>query len=575
MASYNSNTNTPPSPLSGLFDQARLWWDGSPTSTRIISVGLAFLVVMCLAGAAMLATAPDYQDLFSGLDPQDAAAIAAKLDDAHVKYELIDNDTTIRVPSADKDRLRMEMVRDGLPAKTGSVVGSDWLDKIGMSTTSNVSDQYIKMAQESELATTISSLNEIETAAVHISPGTNSPFATDNAPPTASVVVGLKQGMNLTNDQIMGIANLVAKAVPGLDVKDVAVVDSNGNQLWDGGEEAGPTGMASNRLTAEHQYSDDLRKEMQAYLDAVLGPHKSLVSVHAELNYNQIHSHLTNFSKGTILSSQQTEEKYSGSAGPANPSPAGIASNSAASVPQYPNSSGGGKSGDYTNSQETDNYEPNKVETDTQQAPGSVQRLAVAVLIDSKIPQSTVAPIQSYLSTLAGVMPGDPSRAVTVQSVPFTNTAIQDQQNMMKTIDSQKRTDDLLKIASVGAVAVILLFIFLKSSRVALPKQSEQALLQQESQHRQALGHEEDYHPEQITHDEPMTIEQALGEMPMPLPMAAERPNRPKRKPLVPEIEEHMDLKLESVREMVKAHPSSVALLIKGWVADESSEGSR
>ncbi len=524
-----------------------------------------------MAGAVMLATAPDYEDLFNNLDPHDTAAIAQKLDDSHEKYQIVSGETAIRVPSADKDRLRMEMIRDGLPAKTAGVVGSDWLDKIGMSTTSDVQDQYIRMANEGELSQTIGSMTEIDSAAVHLSPGSNSPFAGDDTPPSASVVVGLKPGTALTSDQTMGIANLVAKAVPGLAIKNVAVMDTNGNQLWNGGDDASaPGGMASSRMVAQRQYSDDMRKQMQTYLDDVLGARKALVSVNAELDYNQVHSMQTSYAKGAVLSTQESDEKYQGGSGAqASATPAGMAGNTAVAgtTPQYPLSSGNGKNGNYDNGSSTTNYSNNKVETETQQATGGIQRLAVAVLVDSSVAAPTVNSIKSYISTLAGVVPGDNTRIVTVQSVPFSNADALSQQAQMKAEQAQVRQQEMLRIAAVAAVAITLLIIFLKSSR-----STRQIVL---AQTRRADGGSLSEGPagmigDGATHtlDEPMSIEQLLSEMPMAEGHSGGGSTK-RAKPIVHEIEEQLDVKLESVRDMVKNHPQSVSLLIKGWISDE------
>jgi flagellar M-ring protein FliF len=549
--------------ISGIFDQVRIWWDSSTSATRVISVGLGILVVVCLAGAIVLATTPEMEDLFTNLDPRDAAAIAAKLDDEHVKYQMADGETSILVPGTDKDRLRMEMIRDGLPAKTGSVVGSDYLDKIGMGTTSDVQTQYIQLANEAELSQTISSMNEVSSAAVHISQGSNTPFADTDSPPTASVVIGLKPGDTLSSDQILGIANLVAKAVTGLDVKNVEVVDTNGNQLWDGEQETGPSGLASNRMMAEKAFADDLRKQMQGYLDAVLGAHKSLVSVHAELNFNQVHSTATTYAKGPVLSSQESDEQYKGTSPTAPTVPAGAAGNTG-TAPQYTATTNSGRTGDYDNSSTTTNYDPNKTETETEQAPGSIERLNVAVLIDSKTPQTTVSAITSYITTLAGVTAGDPSRAVTVQQIPFSTADADNQMALMKAMQAQERTEQFIKIGAVALVAIILLVIYLRSSKAGKLVAVQQAVFEPYSS---ATQHLPDPSGAEHMLDEPMSIEQLLGEMPPP---EHEERISSKRKAYIPEIEEHTDVKLESVRGMVKSQPQSVALLMKGWISDDA-----
>ena len=594
--------------LQQLADQARAWWDSAPTPTRVISVGLALLVGLCLAGAIMLATAPQYEDLFTNLDPKDAAAIAAKLDDAHEAYRMGDGETAILVPGANKDRLRMEMIRDGLPAKTGGVVGSDWLDKIGMGTTSDVQDQYIRMANEGELSQTISSMNEVATAAVHLSPGSDSPFSDNSTPPSASVVLGLKPGMSLTSDQTQGIANLVAKSVPGLDLKNVAVVDTDGNQLWDGSQQDGTSNFSTNRMNAEAEFADSMRKQLQTKFDEVLGEHKALVSVHAELNFDQVHSVAEQFAKGPVLSTQTADEKYDGSGNGAASAPAaGIASNTpGGNVPTYPAAApagAGGKSGTYDNATETDNYDNSKVDTDTNKAAGTIERLAVAVLVDSSVPQATVSSLQSYCSTIAGVTAGDTSRVVTVQSIAFSNDDFKTQQAQMASAQSQARMQQIMKIAAVAVVAVVLLMIFLrsaKSSGQAALKSGRRDEMDSQSQYTlsedglgalgysrengQSLeggsrprlsGNQGDYDDRALSErdrngnvavaDEPMSIEAILDDMPQ---NPARQKRRPQQQRDVPEIEQQLDMKLESIREMIKQQPKSVALLMKGWMTD-------
>ena len=62
--------------------------------------------------------------------------------------------------------------------------------------------------------------------------------------------------------------------------------------------------------------------------------------------------------------------------------------------------------------------------------------------------------------------------------------------------------------------------------------------------------------------ERPLTVEDILSEMPEP-------ESRPRRRPRVQSIEEQQDMKMESIRTMVDAHPESVALLLKGWMAED------
>src|SRR5207248_7098080 len=63
---------------------------------------------------------------------------------------------------------------------------------------------------------------------VHLALPQKSAFVEDQKKPTASVVLDLEAGVTLNEKQIYGIGNLVSRAVEGMEVADVGIVDSNG-----------------------------------------------------------------------------------------------------------------------------------------------------------------------------------------------------------------------------------------------------------------------------------------------------------------------------------------------------------
>ena len=495
--------------MNNLTEQLKAWWDGSTVPTRIIAAGLAAMLVVCIGVAGALATAPTYTDLFTNLAPDDAAAIAQKLDDEHEKYQYAEGQTTIQVPAPDKDRLRMEMVRNGLPAKSGKVLGSEWLDKIGMGTTTDVQNQYIRLATEGELSQTIGSLTEVASASVHITAGNDSPFASSVSPASASVVVSLKPNTTLTGDQVMGVANLVAKSVPDRDVKNVVVMDGAGTPLWDGNSDAnGPGGAGSGKLAAERQYSEDMRRQMQTHLDEVLGPRKSLVSVSSELNYNQVSTTQTTFVKGPLVSTSESAETYSGSGGSGVGGVSGSGANSpTGSVTTYGSGAGEGKGGQYSKTDNVADYSPGKIETETHAAPGQVQRLAVAVLIDQSVAPATIATIQNYLSNQAGVVPGDPSRAVTVQSVSFSNAAALSETKELAAVAAAQRTDLMIKCGVVVLVLGSLLFIMTRTTRSVTIRGARQLALEGAGGSGRAHSLTMDPDKEQLTGESSLSID--------------------------------------------------------------------
>jgi flagellar M-ring protein FliF len=272
-----------------------------------------------------------------------------------------------------------------------------------------------------------------------------------------------------------------------------------------------------------------------------------------------VKSDQTTFGKGAVTSEQDTDEKYTGGGGQGMTSVAGASSNTpGGSAPSYPSSGPTGKTGTYADDKGETNYNNDRTETQTEQAQGSIARLAVSVLIDSTLPTSTVQTIQNYLSTLCCVTPGDLTRQVSVQQIPFSNVIASEQTAEQTKATGAERQTDLLKAAAVIAFVGALLFIFVRSSKSSAIA-TTRGELEAPQQHEFVLTGD---HSENMLSEGPVRLEDVLDEMPEP-----ER--KPRRRQAVPEISEHQDVKLESIRDMIHNQPTSVALLLKGWMSDD------
>ncbi len=66
---------------------------------------------------------------------------------------------------------------------------------------------------------------------MHIAFPKDSVFTERQIPPTASVVVNVREGLKLTRKQIDGIKNIVSAAVPKLTKENVKISDQSGVPL--------------------------------------------------------------------------------------------------------------------------------------------------------------------------------------------------------------------------------------------------------------------------------------------------------------------------------------------------------
>jgi flagellar M-ring protein FliF len=340
-----------------VWQQFRNFWQRLGSGQRLgLLVGV---LAISAAGIWLLSVAlrPDMGVLFSGLDPSDAAAIVEKLKERGIPYELADQGQTIKVPQAQLYDLRLQLAAQGLPQK--STVGYELFDKTTFGMSDFVQKLTDRRALEGELARTISTLEEVEHARVHIVLPERTLFEAQQTKPTASVILRLKDGRSLSRLNIEGIQHLVASSVEGLEPSAVTIVDQRGRLL----SELTPTpGSLAGMTQAQHELQQRvdqyLTAKVQSLLDGVLGVGNSVVRVTTELDFTQL---------------ERTREDYD---------PERQATRSEQSISEQ---SRGGDTAGAATTQRTNtivNYEiPRTIERVTT-APGVIKRLTVAALIN-------------------------------------------------------------------------------------------------------------------------------------------------------------------------------------------------
>lgn len=437
------------------------WWFNAPRATRTGLVGgLAGLVVLFLA-LGFWASTPTYTTLYTGLSPADSAQVVEALKEKGIPVRTSGGGSVVEVPAEEAETARLELASKGLP-KTGAP-GYARLEKSPFGMTQAMEQNTLRIAMEEELQNTIQHLEPVASARVHITPGNDSPFADSRTEPTASVVVALKPGMQLTREQVRGIVHLVSHSVEGLKPENVTVLDSEARPLWNGGDSlASDQELVRARREAERSYAEELRRQIQQHLDRVLGKDKSSVVVQAELNLDkqEVQSQRVeplDPNRAAVISETRTNERLNGALPPAG-GPAGIASNRA-EAPMYPTAPPATGGGEYNREDSVRNYEINKQVEHIVRAPGRVERLSVAVLVDELVPENAVTAMRTWLETAVGASPNAPNRVVTVQRVKFDTSAAKAQAEERRAQEMARRTALLWKLLPVLLLLIVSFFL--------------------------------------------------------------------------------------------------------------------
>lgn len=391
-------------------------WAGLTRNQRISLVGVLGLAVIVIGFFVNLARTPDYAVAFSSLSDEDAAAIVAKLKEAKIPYEVAERGT-IRVPRGQAEEVRLMMAAQGLPSK-GSSVGLELFSQPHFGMTEFAEKINYQRALEGELSRTISRLDAVESARVHLVIPEPSLFTRNQKETTASVVVQLKPGQRLDAAQVQGITQLVANSVEGLKPQNVTVMDTSGAMLSDGQALTDPARQTGTRADVQRLLETRLASDVKTMLSQVIGPDKAVVRVNAELDWDQFESNSETYSpqqKAPQVRSQRQVSETTVGGGPVGGVP-GTDSN----VPTYPSVQAGGGQTQTERRDVTTNYELSKTVEKLVRAPGSIKRLSVAVALDSQVindPAQADA-ISKLVATAAGLNPerGD---VVTLTSMPF------------------------------------------------------------------------------------------------------------------------------------------------------------
>jgi flagellar M-ring protein FliF len=328
--------------------------------------------------------------LYTELDQQDSAAIVQKLDGMKIPYEVDQSGSLIRVPSDQVGKLRMMIAADGLPR--GGSIGYEIFDqKEGFGTTSFVQSINHLRALEGELARTISAMNPIQTARVHLVLPQRELFSHGAQTASASIFLKTRSGAVLTREQIAAIQHLIAASVPQLQPNQVSIVDDRGNLLARPSSTAGgAAGGGDNQDDMRLEFEQGQARKIEDLLAQTLGYGKVRAQVSADLDLDRIttNSEIFDPDSQVVRSTQSVTEAATNAE--SNPQTVSVANNLPAGPQQLAGGNraitGGGDAGGASSknnrNEETVNYEINKTIRSQVRESGSVRRLSVAVVVD-------------------------------------------------------------------------------------------------------------------------------------------------------------------------------------------------
>jgi flagellar M-ring protein FliF len=353
-------------------------------------IALLILAVGFMAGFVFLmnwAGNSEFHPLYTNLDANDAGVILNRLKDQKIPYRLSANGSTILIPREKIYEIRMELASEGLPQ--GGSIGFELFDNTKLGMTEFAQNVNYQRALQGELVRTISGFEEVDSCRVHIVMPEKSLFLKDEEAASASVVVKLRHGKWLTQQQVEGIVHLVSSSVSRMGPENVTVVDSNGRLLTGSKDSTGIATLSSDQLDYQAKVEHKLENRVLTMLEKALGANRAIVRVSCDLNFKQYEmTEERFFPENQVIRSEQMFNETAREADPIPQGIPGIQSNLPESNPAQ-NQTTEGENTTFAKQDRTVNYEIGKLTSRTLDPVGGIERVSVAVLVDGTYQSST------------------------------------------------------------------------------------------------------------------------------------------------------------------------------------------
>ncbi|HXC20810.1 MAG TPA: flagellar basal-body MS-ring/collar protein FliF [Steroidobacteraceae bacterium] len=369
-------------------------------------VGLLAGVAAAVAAAiwlVMWSQGQNYTVLYGQLSERESGQVMDALTAAGIEFKL-NPSGAVSVPESKVQEARIRLASQGLPQSDAMGIEIIQKDSAFGSSTMMESARY-QSVLETELARTITKVQGVQGARVHLALPKPSVFLRDARKATASVMLQLYPGRRLDPGQVAAIVHLVASSVPELSANDVTLVDQAGS-LLNSPDESADAAANTRQFEYTRKLEESYQRRIVELLEPMIGQGRVRATVTADLDFTVTEETHENYDpqKTAVRSEQTSNELRKGGDGAEGipgalsnqpPGTSGAPAIAGAATPGNPAAAqpGGGQpgagqstaanSGPSSSAQRsTRNFEVDRTLSYVKQPVGVLKRLSVGVVLD-------------------------------------------------------------------------------------------------------------------------------------------------------------------------------------------------
>lgn len=458
--------------ISTVIAQFKEFFKGLGPTKRMSLVGAVIIAMVTIAVVIFMVSGRDYVPLFTNVPPDQATQIIDQLRKKNIPFQLTDGGATVTVPREVLHSTQMALMTELGSSRIGTI-GLELFDKQDFGATSYTQRINFQRALQGELARAVITLEAVKNAKVMLALPAKKTFLEEGGVPTASVVVELKPGKALSDEQVRGIQYLVSSAVENLENEKVSVIDSRGKLL--SSRHSSSTALSGELHEMQKRVETDLEDKVEGILKRVVGEDKIIAKVDVTLNHRQESTieERVDPDRTAIRSIQTEEENLNG----ARNNPAGVPG-ARSNLPGAQDTAQVGFNQNVKKELKTTNYSVPKTVRNVQEGAGSLERVSVAVLVDGnyqmvtdkdgnqeeKYTPRTPEELKKYEQLVKNAIGFNEKRgdSVTVENMQFQKESFGESEKILTSLERRKLLHSLFKWGLLAFSLGLLFFLVVR-----------------------------------------------------------------------------------------------------------------
>jgi flagellar M-ring protein FliF len=454
------------------------YWRARSSKQKWIIIGTFLFLFLALSAFIYFASRPQYVPLYTGeLSQREVGDIKAELDkEGFTNYKISQNGTMLLVPQKNAADLVVSLASKGYP-KDNSINYDVFSNNLSFGATDRQYNILERQAMQNQVAEVLKHVDGIKNADVILTLPDNSVFVRQDQQQkaTASVMVEVEPGTQLSAGQIRALYTLVSHSVPNLPMENISIMNQYSEELaLDNTADNGDQTLSKydEQQKIQQNVQRDIQQNLQSLLGTVLGTNKVYVQTFVKMNFDKVKTEeklvqpTDKNNNGIVISS----DKHTISSTGKGTNPGGVVGTGSTDVPGYTGTTSSGNS-TYNETENKVNYEVNHINNTIIKSPYQIDDITINVGVQPDSPksntlsQATEANIRNIVSNTVRTALGHPNLSQSeidqrITIFPHTFAA-----NQLASNDGQKNNWFLIGGAIAGGMLLLGGLIWLLARR--------------------------------------------------------------------------------------------------------------